>query len=147
MDVKCGGCDQTFEAKTSRAQYCSTTCRSRAARQRKAAAESVEADAEKGLAEHQLVRATRLELEKAGVVDTVEGQLTLQLARKLANPDESGISTLSKEFRAVRAEALEGSPEPAPTGDTPPAVDREDDEVTRARRAREQKLSAAAGRA
>jgi hypothetical protein len=137
-------CSARFTPKRSTARYCSVTCRQRAGRARKAAAESVSADAENGLAEHDLVKAVRLELEAAGKAQTFNGQLALQLARKLVNPEESGATALSKELRTVMAAALEASVAAA----TPEEPRPEDDEVTRAREARERKArEASAGRA
>jgi hypothetical protein len=141
---RCAGpdCETDFTPKRSTARFCSTTCRSRAARAKKAAAESVEADAESGKAEHALVRAVRKELATAKATDTVDGQLALQVARRISHPDTAGISTLSKELRALIAAAKAEAPAgPAPA--EPEPVE-EDDEVTRARKAREAKLARAA---
>ncbi|MDQ3432679.1 MAG: hypothetical protein M3467_10770 [Actinomycetota bacterium] len=139
----CGApeCAVEFEPKRSTAAYCSATCRSRAARARKAAAESVEADARAGHAEHELVTAVRTELAAAAAVNTFNGQLALQLARKVAQPDETGVTALSKELRAVMAAAVDKRP----TGEdpAPPAESEDDDEVTAARRARAEARAAA----
>lgn len=139
---RCAGpeCVNDFEPKRSTARFCSTTCRSRAARARKAAAESTEADTEKGKAEHALVRAVRKELKGADALDTVAGQLALQVARRIADPDASGVSVLSKELRALLAEAT-GAKQPTPQ-DEPPAAPGED-EVEKARRKREEARQAA----
>jgi hypothetical protein len=140
---RCAGpeCQVDFEPKRSTAKFCSTTCRSRAARAKKAAAESVEADAEAGKAEHALVRAVRTELTEADALNTVDGQLALQVARRISHPDTSGISTLSKELRALLAAV--SAEKPGAAGSTE-SVEGEDDEVTRARKAREAKLARAA---
>lgn len=132
-------CDRCFEPKRSTARFCSATCRQRAARARKAAEAQAREEAKTDTpAEHDLVRAVRLELEKADAVMTVPGQVALQLARKMANPDESGLSALAKELRVVLAEAT-GAMTPVPAGEVEP----EDDEVTKARRAREEAREAA----
>lgn len=107
MEAFCQVCGVGFEARRASAKYCGATCRQRARRHpgaRPASATEV-ADASG------LYDATREELERAGVVDTVLGQLTLQLARRVATagPAESGFSTLVKEFRATRGEALKKS--------------------------------------
>lgn len=141
MDRECASCGREFVAKRSTAQYCSVTCRSRAARARKAAGASVEADAEAGKPEHSLVRAVRKELDEAEALDTVAGQLALQLARRIADPECAGVSTLSKELRALLAEARGAAPDPEP-GPEPAPVE-EEDEVTRARRQREEARQAA----
>jgi hypothetical protein len=112
---RCEGpdCEVEFEPKRSTAKYHSATCRQRAARDRKAAAESVAADAEAGKAEHTLVRAVRKELEDAEALDTVAGQLALQIARRIANPECTGVSTLSKELRALLSGATRRRPAPS----------------------------------
>ncbi|MFT4081176.1 MAG: hypothetical protein QM638_01190 [Nocardioides sp.] len=148
-------CSRRFTPQRSTARFCSATCRQRAARARRAAEESVGADAAKGLAEHDLVKAVRLELEEAGKAMTFNGQLALQLARKLVNPDESGATALSKELRAVMGAALAGAPSSADPADSAGSTDpgtasdhavEEDDEVKRAREARERKAREAAAR-
>lgn len=142
---RCEGpdCVVEFEARTVRAKYCSATCRSRAARERNAAAESSEADAKAGRAEHALVRAVRKELEAAGAFETVDGQLALQVARRIVDPDGSGVSALSKELRSLVAAAkAAGSPASEPVDET--ADQAVDDEVERARRRREEIAQAAA---
>ncbi|GAA5154747.1 hypothetical protein GCM10023340_38800 [Nocardioides marinquilinus] len=143
-EATCEDCGRAFEAKRSTARFCSTTCRSRAARARKAAAESTDADQAAGKVEHELVKAVRAELVKAGADQSFSGQLALQLARKIANPDETGVTALSKELRTVMAAALAHVAPPAPGPDGGAGGDgAEDDEVTSARRAREAKLAAA----
>lgn len=137
------GCDVEFQPERSTARYHSATCRQRAARARKAAAASVEADRAAGTAEHSLVRAVRLELEAAAAIETVAGQLALQIARRIADPDGSGVSTLSKELRSLLAEA-KGTTGLDPTEpEESPVEPEEDDEVTRLRRQREQARQAA----
>ena len=88
------------------------------------------------------MRTTRSELEKANALHSFAGQLAMQLARRLATPDESGISALSKELRTVMAAAVDGSnPPPAEDSGAEPV----DDEVEAARRRREEKRRAAGG--
>ena len=140
-------CVAGLESEHPRAKYCSNACRQRASRARKAAARHAEAEAQTDTrGEHGLVRAVRMELDEAGVLMTFKGQLALQTARRLANPDESGFASLSKDLRAVMAEALAGST-PTPgggdaDGDSRPDEE-EDDEVTRARKARAEARQAA----
>lgn len=141
METTCESCEAVFEAKRSTARFCSITCRSRAARAQKASAEPTPVppavDDATGL-----VGSVRDELVKAGRDQTFYGQLALQLAGRLADRDESGISSLSKELRTVMAAALEGAAPAEPAEPTPaPAV--EDDEVERARRRREESRQAA----
>lgn len=138
-------CENEFVPQRSTARYCSATCRQRAARARKAAAseEVVPTDPDTGDAEHGLVRAVRNELAAADALTTVDGQIALQLARKLADPDHVS-SGLAKELRATIAAAKGASNtepvEPEPTPET-------EDEVTKARKAREAKAAAAASEA
>ncbi len=142
-------CANKFTPKRSTARYCGTTCRQRAARARKAvaAAEAADSQAKTADAEHGLVRATRKQLEEADALDTVDGQIALQLARKLADPDHVS-SGLAKELRATLAAATGAKTLADSGGDGPPAPAPEDDEVTRARESRERKArEAAAGRA
>lgn len=143
--VACAGpeCSVRFKPQRRTARYHSGTCRQRAARAKKAAAESVEADVDAGKEDHPLVKAVRAELAKVDREDTFNGQLALQLARKLTNPDESGSTALSKELRAVMTAALAG----AGQEQSPATAPVEDDEITRAREARERKAREAASRA
>lgn len=104
MDVTCAICEQTFEAKNSRARYCSSTCRSRGNR-----AGIAQSDAPR--AGSGLVEATRRELEDAGRLDTVLGQQALELAARIVSPTSTGaaVGSLSKELRAVMSEATKGA--------------------------------------
>ena len=53
-----------------------------------------------------LVAAVRRDLEKADRLDTFTGQLALQLAKKIATQEATGIASLSKELRVTLALAL-----------------------------------------
>ncbi|HEY9395939.1 MAG TPA: hypothetical protein VIP58_17435 [Nocardioides sp.] len=141
-------CKVEFTPKRSTAKYHSDTCRQRAARARKAAKSEqvVPVDPDTGNAEHGLVRAVRKELEESNAFDTVAGQLALQLARRIANPEEAGLSALSKELRSLLAEAKGAAAVPAGAAAEPEPED-EDDEVTRVRKIREAKAAAAAATA
>lgn len=94
MQRSCHVCGRDFEAKRKDAITCSATCRSR---KRNVVPPSDPSD-------NSLVKATRTELEAAGKVDTMLGQLALTLAARLRT-EMTGASTLSKELRAVVAEA------------------------------------------
>lgn len=104
MDVTCAICDRSFEAKNSRARYCGSTCRSRGNRAGVASPDTPAPISG-------LVEATRLELETSGRLDTVLGQQALELARRLVSPMSTGaaVGSLSKELRAVMAEATKGA--------------------------------------
>lgn len=66
--------------------------------------------------EHPLVKATRLELEGAGKVDTMLGQEALTLAKQLSASGTMGLAAFSRELRAVMA-ALVGAQADAGAGD------------------------------
>ena len=71
-----------------------------------------------------LVAAVTRDLEKAGRVDTFDGQLALQLARKMAHHDATGIASLSKELRIAMQLALASDDDdPNPPDDGADAVD------------------------
>jgi hypothetical protein len=150
---RCEGpdCDVDFDAKTIRARFHSSTCRTRAARARRAAEVAAEtvlepetepSDPDTGSAEHGLVKAVRKELTDAEALDTVAGQLALQVARRIAAPDGSGISALSKELRSLVAEAKGGGAQPGPEPEPTPA-EPDEDEVAKARRLRAEQRAAA----
>jgi hypothetical protein len=86
---------------------------------------------------HGLVVAVRAELTDAAAVDTWHGQLALNLARRLAQPDVPSPATLARELERVLAAAVRSQP-------TPPARSEPDDEVARARRKRDAKTRHAA---
>lgn len=153
--VKCASCATPFQAQRSTAAYCSKACRERARRQRakpkrpakrtpakKAAAKAPAAPRTPVIDRHGLVVAVKAELEQLDKVDTFDGQLALQLARRMANPSEGGITALAKELKAAMAE-LRGAKAPPALGDPEPPTEPEDDEVTRARARREEARQAA----
>lgn len=151
------GCRIRFEPKRSTAKYCSATCRQRARRGTKPPAKPKPEKAEpksqapkrseseqtktSAADNHELVVALRAELEAAGAIDSFEGQLAVELARRLVQPDSSA-SSLADKVRAARAAALEQAGAPATGGGEEPAAE-EDDEVTRARSRREEARKAA----
>lgn len=138
-------CSVTFTPRHPTAQYHSATCRQRAARDRKAAAAEAKAEEKAGTdAEHNLVTVTRRELDQAGVLDTVDGQIALVLARRAAEANASGVSTLMRELRTSISEAKASKPAPTPTPDQTPAE--EPTKLDEARRRREQKARQAADR-
>lgn len=155
MTRECEDCGREYKAKRSTARFCSSTCRTRARRAAKAAeaattpvlqpdepAQPEEPTDEGGKAEHGLVRAVRKELLDADALDTVAGQLALQIARRIADPDGAGVSTLSKELRSLLTEAkgaVAPEPDPTPTPEPEDAL-----EEVRRRRA-EQRAAAGLG--
>jgi hypothetical protein len=132
VDATCQGCGATFEASRSDAKWCKDRCRKAAKRDEVPSVHDSPGD------RHELVLSTQRALAAAGALDTFSGQLALQLARRIVNPDESGVSSLSKELRTVMAAAL--------AHEAPPSANDElEDEVEKARRARDAKARKAAG--
>lgn len=163
--VTCAGpsCRQRFTPKRSTAKYHSPACRDAARRARNSAAAGRTKKASPTSAkpatteapkradskqtgtsaadQHELVVALRQELETAQVLSTFEGQLAVELAKRLVQPD-SNASALAEKVRAARSAALEQSgSKPAAAGEQPAEPD--DDEVTRARKQREEARKAA----
>lgn len=135
VDMACVGCGVIFAAKTRRARWHSPACKTRTQRHGVTAVPNAVDLPEPTTG---LVASVRRELEAASAVETFAGQLALQLAKRLSTPEESGISSLSKELRTVMAAALEGHVPPA-------AEEQPEDEVEKARRARDAKARKAAG--
>lgn len=112
MRVRCSACSKPFEAQRSTARFCGATCRKRGNRDASATVEQAPASltpvAPIPAKEPQLVTVTRRELEAAGKLDSVIGQQAMRLAEKLCSGFDTGSATaaVSKEFRAVMAEAL-----------------------------------------
>lgn len=142
-DLTCAGCSEPFQAGSPRAKWCSARCKKQAQRHPEQVPAPVEPDAPapadpSRYDSHPLVAAAHRELEKAGVLDTFEGQLALALARRVVNPDESGVSALANQLRAAMTAALEGtSPtlEPEDEEDEDDPVARAEDELARKRAA------------
>jgi hypothetical protein len=132
-------CGARFVPKRSTAKYHSATCQRRASRARKAAEREASEEAKAGTdAEHGLVKAVRAQLAKAGKLETVNGQLALELARRAVTP-ESSLVSISKELDSRLTAALGTA---VSAGDLPSAPVEQDD-VTKAREARDRKRAAA----
>ena len=98
MQRICEVCDNSFEAKRKDAKTCSSTCRSNKRNQVPAV--------DPGLVEaNSLVKATRVELEAAGKVDTALGQLAISLAGRMSGTT-TGLAALSRELRSVMDAAI-----------------------------------------
>lgn len=116
MDRSCEVCSTPYRPTRSTAKYCSPRCKKRAADKRVADRLAAErADAQPGPAETSpstaLVDQVRAELEEAGRLNTVIGRQALLLASRLeTNTNDTGGSAaaVSKELRAVMAEAMSG---------------------------------------
>jgi hypothetical protein len=117
VKVSCAECRKLFEAKTRSATFCSVKCRQAASRRdREARAEGEIApvtpfptpETPDSPPETGLVATTRRKLEEAEAVDTVEGQIALRLAQKLAQPGDTGsaMASLARQLSTAMAEAL-----------------------------------------
>ena len=127
--VNCSVCLIEFEASRQTAKFCSDRCR------------QVGHRGSKGSGSPDLESITRADLATAGVADSVLGQVALEVARQLVKPGTTGISSLSKEFRLVVAEALAGSESvktEQPVGE---------DQMDQIKERRERKARTATGRA
>lgn len=140
-EVTCVGCGTVFEAKSARAKWCGAACRKRvqraAARNRPAARRTPAATAKKSTVGGRrqakpLVAAVRKELELADRLDTVDGQIAVLLAEQAAVAAGSAASKLTDSLRLAVDRALGLGTRPAGGGEP------DDDEVTRARKAREE---------
>lgn len=126
MERSCNLCGTLYSPKRATSQYCSTACRTRATRLRQSgvraplaaltpteapAAAAPPAPTADGLV-LSLVTSTRKQLEAAERLDTILGQQALVLATRLelttGIDTGSSLAAVSKELRAVMAEALAG---------------------------------------
>lgn len=158
MKVRCASCRKSFEASRSTAKFCSPTCRQRARRgtaartskasakkaaTKRAAADTTEADSAAATGGAGLVAAVKDELERLDKLDTFDGQLALQLATRVADPEASSVAATVRVLREAM-NVIRGSTGVQAGGGGAPAEPTEpDDEVTRARRAREEARQAA----
>lgn len=113
----CDVCSREYVAERPNSRFCSATCRKR--NQRTPGADVVAMPKPPPPAPEParpprlpLTTATGAELEAAGRLDTVIGQQAMVLARRIdgaaALETGSAVASLSREFRAVMAEALAG---------------------------------------
>lgn len=155
------GCRNPITSTRANARYCSEACR-KAESRRRASSKPAPAEPAKPAKpakvpqqstppvpgnEVGLVNAVRTELTEAGALATVPGQLALVLAAKLVQIEAAQVVAMSKELRAVIAEAKASS---ASAGDEPPdPADDDGDlppELAKARKARDAKARQAADR-
>lgn len=107
VELVCQGCGKSFESKRRDRKFCDATCRQRGHRRGGKPA------AVTGLGKvAPIVAAVRRELEVGERLDSALGQQALALAEQIASGYQSGsaIATLSRELRAVMAEALADAP-------------------------------------
>lgn len=104
-------CDKPLPQTTGKRarRYCDATCRNRAAAARRANPDAV-ASLPAPAADTTLADVVRRDLEAGGRLDTLPGQLAVALARRITaeGTTASSVATLSKELRALMAEALAG---------------------------------------
>lgn len=100
VTVECAACGESFEAKSSRAKYCSGTCRTRG--NRGAGDEPVRSG---------LVAETERELKRLGKAESVAGQQALLVAQRLVNPSTSGsaVAALSVDLSRLMAHLSRGA--------------------------------------
>lgn len=109
VERSCDSCVVPYQAQRSTSRYCSERCRKRGGRRERA---SQGQTAVAVLAEYSpLVKATRAELERVGMVDSCLGQQAMALAVRMVNSFDTGspLAALSREFRAVLAEVKAGT--------------------------------------
>ncbi len=132
MQRQCESCGRSYAARRASSRFCGDTCGKRSQRAR-AAGIPLRAATLDGheAAPSELERATAHELEAVGRLESVAGQLALELARRVASGYESGaaVASLVKELRATMAAALAG-------------VDRAADPLDEIRARRDRKRSA-----
>lgn len=113
MQRNCDLCGRSYDAKRSTSKFCGVNCRNRNVRRAKPAhsepavqASAPEIDA---VQVDDLVAVTKAELEAAGKLNTSLGQQAVRLAERMRSFDTGGgLAALSREFRAVMAEATRG---------------------------------------
>jgi hypothetical protein len=108
MQRTCASCGRPYDAKRPSSKFCGDTCRKRAQRAPGVApiVEDAPAASSSGL-----VDATERELVTAGRLDSMLGQASLELARRISDRHESGasIASLTKQLRETMADALKGA--------------------------------------
>lgn len=113
MQRPCDECGQTYAARRPTSKFCSTNCRTRAARRRKAgipAPVRVVTETDAPTATGRLAAAT---LEELGpIAETSDGLLLLALAERIDAAADTGssIAALSREYAARKADMLEAAP-------------------------------------
>lgn len=129
MQRNCEWCGDIYEAVKSNARWCSQRCGKRAQRAG-FTRPVVELD---GPPRRDVTMAAERELERAGLLDTVTGQLAVALATAMETTRASGsqVAALSKELRATMKVALSAR---APAADAVDELrDRRDRKRTAAR--------------
>jgi len=110
MQRECDQCGLLYVARRVNSRFCGDTCGKRAQRARAAGIPLLAATLEDHEAPSELERATIRELEAAGRLASVAGQVTILLAGRIGGRRESGAATaaLAKHFFVTMDEALGG---------------------------------------
>jgi len=111
MQRQCESCGRTYTARRASSRFCSGTCGKRSQRARAAGIPLRAATLDdREAAPSELERATAHELEAVGRLESVAGQIALELAYRVASGYESGaaVASLVKELRVTMVAALAG---------------------------------------
>ena len=108
MTRNCNVCGREYVARNPRSKFCGDACRKRNTRNPGVSLPAATV-APMG-SEPPLVEVTRKTLADAARLDTIGGQQALQIAGRMSAGSETGsaMAALSRELRAVMAEALQG---------------------------------------
>lgn len=120
--MKCAGCGKKFKAERSTRKYCTDTCRKKNYRKEQKTA-AVAANVAAAVAAPSrlddpaaITNATIATLQKAGRLETPHGAIAITLAKRLDTftllEQGSSVAALSKELRAVLAEATQNPDAP-----------------------------------
>ncbi len=111
MQRECESCGVAYTAQRTSSRFCGDTCGKRAQRAT-AAGIPLRAATPDGhpAPPSELERVVVRELEAVGRLESVAGQVALELAYRVASPYESGaaVASLAKQFREAMAKALAG---------------------------------------
>lgn len=104
----CDQCGTGFEARSSRAKFCSAACRVRSHRGTPKASPEVAAAVD-STPVRDLLASVRSALDAAGRTSTPKGQMCLLLAGEAMDADARALPPLTRELSARLTEALAGS--------------------------------------
>jgi len=111
MQRECDECGHCYTARRASSRFCGDTCGKRAQRARAAGIPPRAASLDGHEAPpSELERATIRELEAVGRLQSVAGQVALELAFRVASPHETGaaVASLAKQFGEAMTAALAG---------------------------------------
>lgn len=110
MSRSCEACGKDLVGRPAKTRFCGASCRSRAHRSPKPLTPTPRSADPLVPGPGPLAAAAMVELEAAGRLSSVVGAQALALAARIESSVETGaaVASLSKEFRAVMAAALEG---------------------------------------